>query len=203
VRKADRRPEATTRTEAIAVGRRLLLRPPSAADAGEFIRLARASRALHRGLVTPPRRPADFAPYVRRGHDPRQAPLLVCRRRDGAIVGAMNFSEIVHGNFRSAYLGYYVFAPHARQGYMTEALALALRHAFGPLRLHRVEANIQPGNVASLALVRRAGFRQEGFSPGYLRIGGRWRDHERWALLREQWRPRRGRARATDSSRPS
>ena len=175
---------------ALEVGRRVLLRRPCPADADEFVRLARASVAFHRGLAAPPRRPADFAPYVRRGRDPRQLPLLVCRRGDGAIVGAINLSEIVRGNLRSAYLGYHVFAAHAGQGYMTEALRLALRHAFGALRLHRVEANIQPGNVPSLALVRRAGFRREGFSPRYLRIGGRWRDHERWALLREAWRGR-------------
>ena len=74
---------------------------------------------------------------------------------------------------------------------MTEALALTLRIAFGRLRLHRVEANIQPGNRASIALVRRAGFRREGLSPRYLKIGGRWRDHERWALTVEDWRRRR------------
>jgi [ribosomal protein S5]-alanine N-acetyltransferase len=106
-------------------------------------------------------------------------------------VGSVNLSEIVRGRFENAYLGYQVGAPFARQGYMTEALALALRIAFGPLRLHRVEANIQPRNVASIALVRRAGFRREGLSRRYLKIGGRWRDHERWALLVEEWRANR------------
>jgi ribosomal-protein-alanine N-acetyltransferase len=72
---------------------------------------------------------------------------------------------------------------------MTGALQLALRHAFRTLKLHRVEANIEPGNEASIALVRRAGFTREGFSQRYLKLGGRWRDHERWALLREDWRP--------------
>ena len=65
-----------------------------------------------------------------------------------------------------------------------------LRTAFRTLRLHRVEANIQPGNRASIALVERAGFRREGYSRRYLKIAGRWRDHERWALLAEEWQPR-------------
>jgi ribosomal-protein-alanine N-acetyltransferase len=166
----------------------VLVRRPRLADRDEFIRLAGASARFHRGLVSPPRHPADFAAYVRRSRDPRQLPLLVCRRADGAILGAINLSEIVRGNFWSAYLGYYAFAAHARQGYMTEALRLVVRHAFRGLRLHRLEANIQPGNDASIALVRRLGFAREGFSPRYLRIGGPWRDHERWALLRERWR---------------
>ena len=67
-------------------------------------------------------------------------------------------------------------------------MQLVLRHAFQTLRLHRVEANIQPGNHASITLARRAGFHREGYSPRYLKIGGRWRDHERWALLAEDWK---------------
>jgi len=104
------------------------------------------------------------------------------------LVGVINVSEIVHGAFRSAYLGYHAFVPHAGRGYMTEGLGLALRWAFGELRLHRVEANIQPGNRASRRLVRRLGFQREGFSRRYLKVAGRWRDHERWALLAEDWR---------------
>ena len=103
-------------------------------------------------------------------------------------MGVINVNEIVRGHFRSAYLGYYAFVSLAGRGYMSEGLALALRWAFGELRLHRVEANIQPANEASRALVRRLGFRREGFSRRYLKITGRWRDHERWALLAEDWR---------------
>jgi ribosomal-protein-alanine N-acetyltransferase len=74
---------------------------------------------------------------------------------------------------------------------MREGLDLALREAFSRLRLHRVEANIQPGNAASIALVSRLGFEREGFSPRYLKVRGRWRDHERWAIRAELWRQRR------------
>src|SRR5262249_57733394 len=99
--------------------------------------------------------------------------LLICRKGDGAILGAINLNEIIRGPAQSAFLGYWIGAAHARQGYMTEALTLALRHAFGPLRLHRVEANILPVNVPSLALVRRAGFHYEGYSPRFSKIGRR------------------------------
>jgi ribosomal-protein-alanine N-acetyltransferase len=71
---------------------------------------------------------------------------------------------------------------------MREGLCLALTHAFRSLRLHRVEANVQPDNERSLGLVQRCGFRREGFSTRYLKVGGRWRDHERWAVLAEEWR---------------
>ena len=101
----------------------------------------------------------------------------------GSVVGVFNISQIVRGVFQSAYLGYYGMVAHSRRGLMTQALRLCTAHAFGALGLHRLEANIQPANVASIALVRRVGFRKEGFSPRYLMIDGVWRDHERWALL--------------------
>ena len=75
---------------------------------------------------------------------------------------------------------------------MTEALKLVLRYAFKDLKLHRLEANIQPGNMASVALVKRAGFVREGYSRRYLKICGRWRDHERWAILAEDWKSKPG-----------
>lgn len=114
---------------------------------------------------------------------PGNCALLVCRRDDGDIVGVVNITNIVRGSFKSGYLGYYVFAGYERQGYMRAGLRAVVRYAFDSLKLHRLEANIQPGNSASAALVRSCGFRKEGYSPRYLKIGGRWRDHERWAIL--------------------
>ncbi len=123
--------------------------------------------------------------------------MLVCRRDDGAVVGVFNLSEIVRGAFHSAYLGYYGFAEHSRQGYMSEGLALALRFGFATLRLHRIEVNVQPDNARSISLIRQGGFTREGFSRRYVKIAGRWRDHERWALLAEDWRHLRARGKAS------
>lgn len=111
---------------------------------------------------------------------------FVCRREDDAIAGVVSISDILMGSLRGAALGYYAFEPLAGNGYMAEGLQLILRRAFGELRLHRIEAAIQPGNTRSIGLVSGAGFRLEGYSPRFLKIGGRWRDHERWAILAEE-----------------
>lgn len=105
--------------------------------------------------------------------------------------GIVELSEIVRGGFENAYLGYYAFASSAGRGVMRTGLSLVIGFAFQALGLHRLEANIQPGSTASVALVRRLGFRLEGFSPRYLRIAGEWRDHERCAIAREDWSPPR------------
>lgn len=174
---------AARRRRVLARGRRVHLRHPRPDDGARFLALVRASRALHGSWVSPPADPGAFLAWVDRADGERYQGLVVARRDDDDLVGVCNLSEIVRGAFQSAFLGYYVFAPHARQGLMSEGLALLKRYAFGTLRLHRLEANVQPENEASIALVRRVGFRKEGYSPRYLKIAGRWRDHERWAVL--------------------
>lgn len=169
----------------------VFLSHPTERDADEFIALVRQSEVLYRGLASPPATRERFDRYLDRCRAPTFVGFLIRRISDGGMVGSASISEIVRGNFRSGYLGYHVFAPCAGRGYMTAGLALVLDHAFGRLRLHRLEANIQPHNAASLALVVRLGFRREGFSPRYLKLGGRWRDHEHWAILAEEWRRRR------------
>ena len=98
----------------------------------------------------------------------------------------INLSQIFRKGFQNAYLGYYGMVAFAGRGLMTEAVRLATRYAFDEIGRHRLEANIQPANLASIALAKRIGFRREGFSPRYLRIGGVWCDHERWALLADE-----------------
>jgi ribosomal-protein-alanine N-acetyltransferase len=177
------------RPEALETGRRVFLRAPGIADAPALAALAHRSRRLHRPWVYPPTTPRAVTRWLAAA-GPTRVRLLVCRRADGVILGVVNVSEIVRGALQSAYLGYYAFEPHAGAGYLTEGLGLVLRHAFRRLGLHRLEANIQPANTPSRRLARRLGFRKEGFSPRYLKVGGRWRDHERWAIVREDWSPR-------------
>jgi ribosomal-protein-alanine N-acetyltransferase len=170
---------------------RVELRPPTLGDRDEFIAAMLASRKLHRPWISPPTTPEAFEQLLARVADERSDPSLACRRDDGAIVGYFNISEIVRGPLQGGFLGYGVVAPYAGLGYMSEGMALVLGRAFTELGLHRLEANIQPANSASIALARRSGFVQEGFSERYLKIGGRWRDHQRWAIRAEQWRERK------------
>ncbi|MFI7235245.1 GNAT family N-acetyltransferase [Streptomyces cyaneofuscatus] len=186
----------------LAEGPRTALRRFTEADAAEFTARARESRAHHRPWLFPPERTDTYAAYAGTlARDPAREGFLVCERGEdgdrgadgpdgpsgqgeggGAIAGFININNIVLGGFCCGALGYGAFAHAAGRGLMGEALGLVMDLAFGPLGLHRLEANIQPGNAASIALVRRAGFRLEGFSPDFLRIDGAWRDHERWAI---------------------
>ncbi len=166
-----------------------VLEAPSARKRAEFLAAVARSRALHRGLVAPPRTAEAFDRYLARLRSPTAVGYWV-RTPERALAGVITVSEIVRGGFQSAYLGYYAFSPHDGHGHMSQGLRAVLTDVFRVHRLHRVEANIQPGNVASRELVRALGFRLEGLSPRYLKIAGRWRDHERWALTVEDWRRR-------------
>jgi len=186
---------------ALEVGERVYLREPSNRDEAEVIARNAASRRLHRGWVTPPTDAQAYVEWMARCRQPNVQCFLVCRLEDGAIAGVYTLSQIVRRLFQSAYMGYYAERPFDEQGYMTEGLQLVLRHTFSSMKLHRVEANIQPENIASIALVKRAGFRLEGFSPRYLMIGGRWRDHQRWAMTIDDWLRLHRRPRAPSAGR--
>jgi [ribosomal protein S5]-alanine N-acetyltransferase len=168
-------------------GARVRLRVLQRGDRDAFLDLARDSRELHRPWTYPPERPEQFEELYSRSRRDDFVCLVAVLGDNGPLVGVFTISQIFRGAFQSAYLGYYAHQRHARQGLMREALEQVLDHAFGPLALHRIEANIQPGNQPSIALARGAGFRLEGFSPRYLLIGGQWRDHERYALTSEDW----------------
>lgn len=180
-------------------GSGVYIRAPRPQDRDEFNSLNRASIDFYKGLTSPTTTPKQFTRYLSRCKQNDFEGLLVCRIEDDAIVGSINLSQIFRAGFKSAYMGYQMGAAFAGRGYMTEAIRLALSYAFNDLKLHRIEANIQPHNTASIALVKRAGFTNEGYSRRYLKICGRWRDHERWAILAEDWRASR-RRRVADAS---
>lgn len=199
----QKRSNDKTKAKPITIaGQTVFLRPPMKGDSEEFLALNRASKRFHRSLVSPPTEPQQFASFLKRVRRPDCACFLVCRLADGAIVGSVNLSQIFRGGFQNAYLGYYVGAPFVGRGYTTEALQLILRYAFQELKLHRLEANIQPANAASIGVIKRAGFSREGFSRRYLKVCGRWRDHERWALIAEDWKaPAQARQQRLEKSR--
>jgi ribosomal-protein-alanine N-acetyltransferase len=166
---------------------RVELHTLSAADRDDLVDAMARSRELHADWVTPPTTAEEFDTLLRRAEDDTFVSLVIRLRADGRVAGLFNISEIVRRAFQSAYIGYGGVAGLDGQGYMTEGMWLVLDHAFTDLGLHRLEANIQPGNAASIALVSRCGFVREGFSEKYLKIAGDWRDHERWAIRAELW----------------
>ena len=155
------------------------------AHAQRFALAARKSRSLHRAWVHPPITTNEAARLAANRQGPTDFGYLIREYETGEIAGFIEITNIVRGPFQSAYLGYYMFKGYERQGYMKWSLQIILQKAWRELKLHRLEANIQVGNEASIELVKSLGFHQEGYSPRYLKIGGRWRDHERWAILRE------------------
>lgn len=162
---------------------------PVARDEADYLALLTASRGFHEPWFPVREDDAFEAPayqaFLESDTGERCLRHFIRRRDDEAIVGAVNLNEIVRGAFQSAYLGYWIGAEFTGRGYMKQALAQAIDCAFTEAGLHRLEANIMPENAASLAVVQSLGFHREGLSPGYLKIAGQWRDHERWTILRE------------------
>ncbi len=169
-------------------GKKVYLRKSKSEDFDELDALYKSSRRLHRGLVSPNFSREDFDELLIRNEREDYESLLVCFNETGTIVGTITLSQIFRKAFQNAYLGYLLGENFTGKGFMTEAVALVLQHAFSNLKLHRVEANVQPHNAPSINVLKRCGFTKEGFSPKYLKISGRWRDHERWAIIKEDWR---------------
>lgn len=163
---------------------RVTLRHLRRQDHAEIAALTRESTELHRPWLGVHALTAEaFERRLERFARPTHEGFVICLRETGAIVGGVNVNDILRGSRQCGTLGFTAYAATTGRGYLTEGLGLVIRYAFGPLGLHRLEANIQPGNTRSLALVRRLGFRYEGFSPAFQQIDGEWRDHERWALV--------------------
>jgi len=178
---------------------RMTLRPPQMADFTGWARLRRDSEAFltpwepswtrdHLSERAFRERVRWAARMVAQG---RACPLFLIRESDGAVLGAITLDNIRRGPAMSATVGYWIGQPHARRGYMREALEAVRAHLFGPLDLSRLEAACLPENAASRGLLERCGFEYEGVAQSYLQIAGRWRTHVLYAALRDD---RRGRA---------
>ncbi|MET7766725.1 GNAT family protein [Streptomyces sp. NPDC005355] len=171
----------------VAEGARVAIRRTRREDGEEFTRRARENVDFHHPWMTLPTTEQAYEGFISKLERADHEGFLICVRETGALAGFININTIVRGAFQCGSIGYGAFPPAAGHGYMSEGLGLVLRYAFGPLALHRIEVNIQPGNEASLGLVKRHGFRLEGFSPDFLYIEGAWRDHERWAITSDMF----------------
>ncbi|MFI4893443.1 MAG: GNAT family N-acetyltransferase [Phycisphaerales bacterium JB058] len=177
----------------LAEGEKVFLRHPVESDREEWCALWDASWPfLEPWMPRPPEGATGasterFDRLLETADTPANQRHVICRQSDSAIVGMVNLSQIFRGPFCNAIMGYWVGEAFARSGYAGEGVMLALGRAFGELGLHRVEANIIPNNLASIALANRVGFREEGYSPRYLKIAGTWQDHIRFAMTAEDW----------------
>lgn len=173
-------------SEPVTADPRVWLQTPAIEHGREFIQAMRASRALHHPWVCAPADPEAWRSYIERLQRKDEAGYLVRRHGGNEICGVVNLNIITYDALCSAYLSYYAVQEFAAKGYMKEGLQLLIALAFGEMGLHRLEANIQPGNENSIRLAESLGFECEGYSPRYLKINGKWCDHERWALLADR-----------------
>ncbi|MGJ8637415.1 MAG: GNAT family N-acetyltransferase [Phycisphaerales bacterium] len=180
----------------IAIAERALIRGFSECDRDAFVALRRFSRKhLERWEPIPPSgldlySEEAFDRELETSNTDRDQRWLICMRETGSVIGRIALGNIERGPFQNGRFGYWIGADYAGQGLMSEALSLAVAHAFAPsdeggLGLHRVCANIMPSNVASRRVLEKVGFVQEGYSEKYLQIRGVWEDHERWGMTQE------------------
>lgn len=173
------------------VSERLVLRPILAGDA-LMIRAYNLSNQAH---LQPwqPARPSgffDIESIVTRITDierdrlaGRCLHLVILRRDNEEMIGECNFSNIVLGAFQACHLGYSLAASAQGQGFMSEALRVAIAYVFEAFGLHRIMANYRPENERSAQVLARLGFEREGFARSYLKINGQWADHVLTALV--------------------
>lgn len=171
---------------------RVGLRPLARSDRAAWLE-ARSYNAgwLAPWEATPPRDtgpPMSFTTMVRslRGQARKGLMLPFVVTYDGRLAGQLTVGGVTWGSLCSAHVGYWVDQRVAGRGVMPTAVALATDHCFGAVGLHRLEVNIRPENTASLRVVEKLGFREEGTRSAFLHIAGAWRDHRSFALTADE-----------------
>jgi ribosomal-protein-alanine N-acetyltransferase len=171
----------------------LRIRPLELSDAPALLDLRRRNRAF-----LEPWEPLRDDRFYTLGAQEETVRAAIAERDDGRAlpftvvfddvpIGGVNLTVIVRGVFENAYLGYWIDEGHGGRGLMTEAVRLAVSHGLGPAGLHRIQAGVIPRNGASIRVLEKLGFREEGLALRYLRIAGVWEDHRLFAVTREEW----------------
>jgi len=178
-------------------GPRVYLRQPHRRDWRGWVAL----RSVSQEFLTPwePTWPKDalsrkaflrrLRAHAMQSHADTGYAFFIFKRQDDALLGGITISNVRRGIAQTCSIGYWIGMPYARQGYMTEALSSLLPFIFDNLRLHRVEAAVLPGNLASRSLLAKVGFREEGYARQFLRINGSWQDHVLYGMLATDKRP--------------
>ncbi len=167
----------------LCIGERTYITAPTQKNVQLYLDFLRRNETYHKPWVYHSIDPKFYAHYLSRIKRGITQGCFIFDIKSDTLVGVININNIQLGSLRMASLGYYGDEANAGKGYMTEGMGLVLKYAVENIGLNRIEANIQPDNFASIRLVKRLDFQKEGFSPDYMQIGGKWRDHERWAIL--------------------
>lgn len=164
----------------------IIVRELKLEDKEQFLFAMQRSQSLHHPWMKAPLTSQEFDDFFQRHQQPNQKSLIALT--SDHMIGVFNITEIVRGVFQNAFLGFCAAAEFSGKGYMSASLKIVLKQVFEEMQLHRLEANIQPENIRSIQLVKKNGFRYEGFSPRYLKINGAWRGCEHWAITVEDYR---------------
>lgn len=171
------------------------IRPLAITDTNDILRMITTNRAFLQPF-DPIREESFFTYEFQRNHieetiesfkNDKGYAFAICLNDTNTIIGRITLSAISRGPFQNAYMGYFIDQQYNGKGYATHAVHLAARFAFEEIDLHRIQAGVLPRNIGSIRVLEKNKFRYEGLAKRYLRINGRWEDHNLYAITREDW----------------
>ncbi len=171
----------------LMTGDRVHILPPSSALKSVYFSFIEENIHYHQPWVFLSLSELHYKYYIKANKEGTSRGCFIFHNETKELIGVININNIMLGPVSSASLGYYNAEKFSKTGLMSEGMLLVLDYAFQILKLNRIEANIQPDNIASLIFAKKIGFQKEGFSPKYLKIGDEFKDHERWAILKDDF----------------